>query len=89
MFTLNIFDQRFSINNQLGVLTSEGVLQSVTADQYSFARTRIRNVRFCGTVLQNYFRVTSGGQQWIYLTNGVLWPWDNTILPFNMMQAGF
>jgi hypothetical protein len=69
--------------------SSECVLSTYsTPGQYCLARCKLKNVRISGIYMPSYHRIGNAGQ-FIHLTSGVCWPWDNTILPFNLMLGGF
>lgn len=71
------------------VISSEALLALTgVSTQWNMARAKLKNVRFSGTFMPSYHRIGNNGQ-FIHLTNGICWPWDNTILPFNLMPQGF
>ena len=90
VFGTNMTNPIYGFNPlQNGIMTSGGLLCSIgQVGQYSYARARLRNVRFTGAFVPPYHRIGNSGE-WLHITNGVLWPWDNTILPLNLMQNGF
>jgi hypothetical protein len=73
-----------------GTVVSSEALLAFTGDptQWNMARAKLKNVRFSGPFMPAYHRIGNNGQ-FIHLTNGICWPWDNTILPFNLMPQGF
>jgi len=71
------------------VITSEALLAFTgVPTQWNMAKCKLKNVRFSGPFMPAYHRVGNNGQ-FIHLTQGICWPWDNTILPFNLMPQGF
>lgn len=57
-------------------ITSDAVLGCAAGGRYSLARVRMRRVRFTSNNQQRGFRF--GDIDWVFLANGVLWPWDNS-----------
>jgi hypothetical protein len=51
--------------------------------QYSLARCRLRNVRFSNNFMTRFTRFNYGGN-FILLTHGVAWPWDNSVIPITL-----
>ena len=51
-----------------------------TLGQYSLSRARIRRFRVTSQVPPQYTRMGSSGE-WLHVINGVIWPWDNAVLP--------
>lgn len=82
-------DYRIGYNTIAGTIPmSEGLLsQSGVANQFSFARVRLRTVRFTGTHVPSHHRLGLNGE-WIQLQNGICWPWDNTIVPQQLLLFG-
>jgi hypothetical protein len=95
--TLN---EGFGFNNNLSgdlgfnyprglTLTSPVLLgHHTTAGQFTLARGQLRRIRMSTTALPNYKRIGTNGE-WLHLNSSILFPWDNTILPFNLMALGF
>ena len=78
----------FNIFNGTAI-SSEVVLSTfATPTQFCYARCKLKNVRMAGPYIPSYHRIGNNGQ-YIHLINGVCWPWDNTILPYNLMPGGF
>jgi hypothetical protein len=67
------------------LLVSDGVLHLNQSGQFSFARCRLRRVRFTSTQHRNGDRF---GDEWVYVVNGILWPWNNTIMPLGPNWEG-
>lgn len=55
--------------------------------QYQLARFRIRRARFIAPIIPQFQRVGNNGE-WLHVMNGVMWPWDNTLLSYNLLLAG-
>lgn len=67
-------------------ITSDAVLGSNTTGQFSLARARLRRVRFTSRNQFTNFRY--GDIDWVYLSGGVLWPWDNSMLGYGIQPEG-
>lgn len=82
-------DYRIGYNTIAGTIPmAEGLLsQSGVANQFSFARARLRTVRFTGTHVPPHHRLGLNGE-FIQLQNGICWPWDNTIMPQQLLLFG-
>jgi hypothetical protein len=57
------------------------------AGQYQLARVRLRRARFIAPIIPQFERVGNNGE-WLHVLNGVMWPWDNTLLPYNLFLGG-
>jgi hypothetical protein len=85
----------FNLDSRLGYQSKSGqimigeALLSVasTAGQFSFARARIRPIRFTFGSLPQYYTVGNSGE-FIHLANGLLLPWDGSILPYPILAGG-
>lgn len=62
-------------------------LPSVTF-QYSALRVRLRRMRWTANIIPSHTRLGNRGE-WLHVHNGVLWPWDNAVLPYNLFLGGF
>jgi len=70
------------------VIMGEGLMASTaTAGQFSFARARIRPMRFTFSGMPQYNTVGNSGE-FVHLANGLLMPWDGTILPYPVLPSG-
>jgi hypothetical protein len=71
------------------VLIHEIALSSTAETTYSALRLKLRRAKWMPKVLSspNLVRVGNNGE-WISMNNGILWPWDNSILPYNLTRAG-
>lgn len=89
VFGQNISDYRIGYNTIAGTIPiAEGLLsQSNIATQFSFARAKLRTVRFTGTHVPSHHRIGLNGD-FIQLQNGICWPWDNTIIPQQLLLFG-
>lgn len=57
------------------------------AGQYQLGRVRLRRVRVMPPIAPGYQRIGNNGE-WIHIGNGVLWPWDNALLPHDLLLGG-
>ena len=55
--------------------------------QYQLARARLRRVRALPPIIPQFERVGNNGE-WLHVVNGVMWPWDNAVLPYNLFLGG-
>ncbi len=55
--------------------------------QYQMARVRLRRVRLVPPIIPQFQRVGNNGE-WLHVINGVMWPWDNSLLPYNLLLGG-
>lgn len=55
--------------------------------QFAAMRFKLRRVRFVPPITPQYQRFGDSGE-WFHAGNGILWPWDNAILPYNVFPAG-
>lgn len=58
-----------------------------TSGQYQMARARLRRVRVLPPIIPQFERVGNSGE-WLHIQNGVMWPWDNSLLPYNLFLGG-
>ena len=63
--------------------------QASAVGQFSFARARVRSVRYIGGGYPYYMRIGDGTDRWIHAGGGVMWPWDNAIVSGRKMFEGF
>jgi len=68
-------------------LSSDGVLSLSLASQFSASRARLRRVRFSTADMKTGTRL-GDSPGWVHVANGVLWPWDNSILPEGPWRFG-
>lgn len=69
-------------------LFSDGTLSlPAVAGQFSMCRFRLRRVRFMAPIVPQFQRIGNNGE-WIHMMNGIMWPWDNTLLPYNLLLGG-
>ena len=76
----NTYQNKFVFTDAVTCLPNVG-------GQFQLARTRLRRVRFIAPIIPQFERVGNNGE-WIHVANGILWPWDNTLLPYNLFLAG-
>lgn len=60
---------------------------SSTIGQFSFARARIRPMRFTSGSFPQYFTIGNNGE-FIHIVNGLLFPWDGAVLPYPLLPLG-
>jgi len=69
-------------------LISDGVLALPDIPkQFCMARVRLRRVRFIAPIIPQWQRMGNSGE-WLHIVYGVLWPWDNSVLPYNLFLGG-
>lgn len=64
-------------------ITTDGILSLPTPGQFSASRARLRHVRFTTATLQRGARLgdhITDPNGWVCIGNGVLWPWDDSIM---------
>ncbi len=70
------------------IIFTEALMSSIsTAGQYSLARCKLTNVAFTSSSFPQFQTVGNSGE-YLHVANGVLWPWDGTILPYNLLPLG-
>lgn len=77
------YDQRY--------VTTDGLMSLQLPGQFSMRRARLRRVRFTANNLQRGARIGDPVTEpagWTCVSNGVLWPWDNSILPLGPWWSG-
>ena len=89
VFGQQLTDYRIGYNTVAGTIPiSEAVLSLVgIVNQFTFARVKLRTVRFTGTHVPPQHRMGLNGE-FIQMQNGICWPWDNTIIPHQMLLFG-
>jgi hypothetical protein len=60
---------------------------NVSQQVYAPIRCRLRRVRFTAPITPLFQRYGDFGE-WINVSNGILWPWDNAIIPTNLFPIG-
>lgn len=55
--------------------------------QFSALRFKLRRVRWLAKIMPINQRFGDFGE-WIHTTSGIAWPWDNSILPYNLLARG-
>lgn len=61
-------------------------LPSVT-NQYSSLRAKVRRARWTAKSVPRLQRIGDSGE-WFHAHNGILWPWDNSVLPYDVFFGG-
>lgn len=78
-------------NSTLNKVIMHDILLSLrttaTSLSYVAGRLKLRRVRWTGKALPAFYRTGEHGE-WLHLQNGVLWPWDNAILPYSPFLGG-
>jgi hypothetical protein len=74
-----------SINDRFYL--TDGVLGRFVTDEYHLMRYRLRRVRFTGPIMPQFTRLGDSGE-YIHVSQGVCWPWDNAILPDAFLVSG-
>lgn len=69
------------------VLFSEALISSTVSGQFSLARAKLRPIAFTGPTMPNFHLIGDNGE-YMHITGGVLWPWDGSILPYNLLPLG-
>jgi len=70
------------------IIYSDALISSIsTAGQYSLARAKLTRIAFTSTNVPNFHLVGDNGE-FIHVGNGVLWPWDGSIMPYNLLPLG-
>jgi hypothetical protein len=68
-------------------MMSDALLSSNNAGQYALARARLRRTRFISPIIPQMQRLGDNGE-WLHVGVGILWPWDNAILPSTIFVNG-
>lgn len=75
----NVLTNKFLFTDLVAMLQVSG--------QYCLSRVRLRRVRVMGPIVPQYQRIGDLGE-WLNVGFGVLWPWDNMVLPYNLFLGG-
>jgi hypothetical protein len=80
------------LNHNDQYMTTDGILSLLgVPGQFSLARARLRRVRFTTATLSRGARLgdnITDPNGWVVVANGVLWPWDNSIMPEGPWRFG-
>jgi len=89
VFGQNLSDYRVGYNTIEGTIPASDAILCLPSisNQYSLARVRLRTVKFTGTHVPKHHRIGLNGE-FIQMQNGICWPWDNTIIPFQLLVFG-
>jgi hypothetical protein len=69
-------------------LFGDGMLAcTTTSGQYYTSRCKLRPVSFTSSAL-GQFQIVGNSGEFIHMGNGVLWPWDSSILPYPLLPLG-
>jgi len=73
-------------------MTTDGILSLTNVpNHFAAARARLRHVRFTVATLQRGARLgdpITDPNGWVVVSNGVLWPWDDSIMPEGPWRLG-
>jgi hypothetical protein len=59
-----------------------------TASQFFTLRMKLRRARWCAPIIPSLQRMGDYGE-WINTQNGIIWPWDSSVMPYNVFLGGF
>lgn len=76
----NPFTNKFVLVDSVLALTN-------VSQQFCLARVRVRRVRFTALIIPKMQRLGDHGE-WLFTEHGILWPWDNAVLPYNLFLGG-
>jgi hypothetical protein len=78
-----------AIQNRLGqAIISDAIISTVaTAGQYCLTRGRLRTIAFTSSVFPSFHLFGNNGE-FIHVGNGILWPWDGSLLPYGLLPLG-
>lgn len=76
----NPFTNKFSFSDAIYGTTE-------SASHHTLARFRIRRARFIAPIIPSMQRLGDRGE-WLHTFNGVLWPWDNAVMPGTIFHQG-
>jgi len=69
-------------------IISDAIISTVaTAGQYCLTRGRMRTISFIGATFPSWHLFGNNGE-FIHVGNGILWPWDGSLLPYNLLSLG-
>lgn len=72
-------------------ISTDGVLSLSTPGNFSAARAKLRRVRFTAATLPKGSRLgdnITDPPGWVIVSNGVMWPWDDSLLPEGPWRFG-
>jgi len=70
------------------IIYTEALMASNSAvNQFSLARAKMIPIAFTGNNIPSYHLVGDNGE-FIHIVNGILWPWDGSIMPNNLLPQG-
>jgi hypothetical protein len=89
-YTSGRFNETFYNAYLRKIMIHEIAFSSVSQNFFSLLFLRLRRAKYVHKVLAspNLVRIGDYGE-WITMQNGILWPWDGSILPYNLNRAGF
>lgn len=77
----NIFKNKFMMND-FALGNDFGLLGGFAA-----IRLKLRRARWTANIIPTFQRLGDHGE-WLHVQNGILWPWDGSVLPYNFFKAG-
>lgn len=82
-------DSRLAYQSKTAQITLGEALMSVssTLGQFSFARARMRPIRFTSSSIPPFYTIGNSGE-FLHIANGLLMPWDGSILPYPFLAGG-
>lgn len=63
------------------------ITSTSTAGQFYVSRSKLRTVAFTSSALSQ-FQIVGNSGEFIHMGNGLLWPWDSSILPYSLLPLG-
>lgn len=66
---------------------SDVILSLLISDNFCLARVRMRRFRLVGAITPSFTRLGDDGE-WLHINQSVAWPWDNAILPDELLKSG-
>lgn len=78
----NIYRNKFVIND-----FALGNDFGIDSGGFVSMRFKLRRARWVANIIPSFQRLGDHGE-WIHIGNGILWPWDGSVLPYNLFKAG-
>lgn len=63
------------------------ITSTSTAGQYYVGRAKLRPMSFTSAALTP-FQIVGNSGEFIHMGNGLLWPWDSSVLPYSLLPLG-
>lgn len=77
----NVYTNKFFFSDAL-------IGTAAVVGQHFLAHNRLRRVKFTAPIIPNMQRLGDNGE-WLHVQNGILWPWDNALMPSTIFHQGF